>query len=115
MRARRNGEQWREIVAAFERSNQSVERYCAKRDILPGTLRWWRWRLRSTGDSGPETAVPRTNDEIRLVPVSVVGLAAGSPRDAAVEITFADVCVRVEPGTDAAYVATLVAEIRSRC
>ena len=114
MGARRNGEQWRKIVAAFERSNQSVERFCAKRDILPGTLRWWRWRLRSTGD-GPEVAAPRTNDEVRLVPVSVVGMSAGNLRDAAVEITFADVCVRVEPGTDAAYVAMLVAEIRSRC
>jgi hypothetical protein len=114
MRARGNGDQWQGIVAAFEQSNQTVERFCAKRDIRPGTFRWWRWRLRSAG-GGAVSAAARGSDEVRLVPVSVVGLAAGSPRDAAVDIMFADVCVRVQPGTDAAYVATLVAELRSRC
>jgi hypothetical protein len=114
MRTRRSGEQWRALVAAFEQSNQSVERFCAKQDIRPGTFRWWRWRLRSGGDGAVSTAA-RGNDEVRLVPVSVVGLAAGSVRSAAVEITFADVCVRVEPGTDATYVAALVAELRSKC
>lgn len=114
MHARRNGEQWQEIVAAFEQSNQSVERFCAKRGIRPGTFRWWRWRLRS-GRAGAGSGAPRETEEVRLLPVSVVGLSAGSTRNAAIEITFADVCMRVEPGTDAAYVATLVAELRSRC
>jgi len=98
----------------FEQSNQSVERFCAKRDIRPGTFRWWRWRLRSGGD-GAVSAEARGNDEVRLLPVSVVGPAAGGVRETAVEITFADLCVRAEPGTDAVYVATLVAELRSRC
>lgn len=52
---------------------------------------------------------------MRLIPVDVVGLAARANSRAPVEIAFADVAVRVEAGTDAAYVASLVAELRSRC
>jgi hypothetical protein len=115
MGARRTGDQWQAIVAAFERSTQSVEQFCAKRDIRPGTFKWWRWRLRTAGDVAATAITSRKNGEIRLLPVSIVGSSARSARESSVEITFADVSVRVEPGTDAAYVATLVAELRSRC
>jgi len=115
MRARRNGDQWQAIVAAFERSTQSVEQFCAKRDIRPATFKWWRWRLRSAGDVVATALTAGKSGEIRLLPVSVVGSSARSAGESAVEITFADVSIRVEPGTDAAYVATLVAEMRSRC
>jgi hypothetical protein len=49
------------------------------------------------------------------VPVDVVGLSARVSSRAHVEIAFADMAVRVEPGTDAAYVASLVAELRAQC
>jgi len=101
-------------MAAFEQANQSTERFCAKRRIRPGTFKWWRWRLRDSGTS-PRTAVAAAGKDVRLIPVDVVGLAARVNSGALVEITFSGVAVRVEPGTDAAYVASLVAELRSRC
>jgi transposase-like protein len=103
------------IVAAFEQSSQSVERFCAKRGIRPATFRRWRWRLRDSSASSETSSAPSAGDDVRLVPVDVVGLAARAHSRAPVEIAFADVAVRVEPGTDAAYVASLVAELRSRC
>ena len=115
MGARRSGDQWLAIVTEFEQSSQSVERYCAKLDIRPSTFRWWRWRLQSASDRTRTLAALREKDEVRLVPVSVVGATEQVGGAAAIEITFADVSVRVVSGTDAAYVATLVAELRSRC
>lgn len=115
MRTRRSSEQWTAIVAAFERSNQSVERYCAKRGIRPATFKWWRWRLRESSAAAAGRVVPSSGAEVRLVPVDVVGLAAHTSNRAHVEIAFADVTVRVEVGTDATYVASLVTELRSRC
>jgi len=115
MRARRTGEQWLAIVAAFERSMQSAEQFCAKRDIRPATLKWWRWRLRGDGEVAATAITARKNGEVRLLPVSIVGSPARNAHESVVEITFADVSIRFEPGTDAAYVATLVAEMRSRC
>lgn len=47
--------------------------------------------------------------------MDVVGLAAHVSGGTHVEIRFADMVVRVEDGVDAAYVASLVAELRSRC
>jgi hypothetical protein len=115
MRTRRSSEQWTTIVAAFEDSNQSIERFCGKRGIRPGTFRWWRWRLRDSSAATETSSAPLAGNDVRLIPVDVVGLAARVNRGAPVEIAFADVAVRVEPGTDAAYVASLVAELRSRC
>lgn len=115
MPTRRSSEQWTAIVAGFARSNQSVERYCAKRGLRPATFRWWRWRLRDSSSSPAESVGPSRSDEVRLVPVDVVGLAAHVSGGTHVEIRFADMVVRVEDGVDAAYVASLVAELRSRC
>jgi hypothetical protein len=112
MAARRSSEQWAAIVAAFEQTSEPVERFCTRRKLRPATFRWWRWRLRETvAATGAATAT----DEVRLIPVDVVGLSARRSASTPVEIAFADVAVRVEPGTDIAYVASPVAELRSRC
>lgn len=48
-----------------------------------------------------------------MVPVDVVRVAPGS--GPCITIAVSDVEVRVEVGTDAGYVATLVAHLRSQC
>lgn len=111
MSARKSRNQWVKIVTAFERSGLPVEDFCARRGIKAGTLRWWRWQL---GDRVP---VAPTSD-VRLVPVDVVtdslGVApAAGPRRLVIGV--AGVSVHVEIGTDAAYVAALVAELGRRC
>lgn len=110
MGARRSREQWVAILRAFERSGQPVTRFCAKRQIRPDTLKWWRWRLREA--SSVEVGTER--EAVRLVPIDVVGVAtAGEPR--VIAISVSNVEVRIEVGTDVSYVGTLVAELRSRC
>jgi hypothetical protein len=111
MAARRKGrDEWAAIVAAFEGSGEPAAKFCARRGIRVGTLKWWRWRVR--GRRCGATALARSND-VRLVPVDVVGLSAARP--SAVTIALADLELRVEVGTEVTYVAELVGELRSRC
>jgi hypothetical protein len=110
MTARKSRKQWAKLLAAFERSGLPVEEFCARRRLKPGTLRWWRWQL---GDRGP--AMPAS--DVRLVPVEVVDRPerAPTPGPRGLVIGVAGVSVHVEIGTDAAYVAEIVAEIGRRC
>lgn len=102
MRARKSRGQWAKIIATFERSGQTLDRFCAKRRIKPSTLKWWQWHLRS--DARPDTGV-------RLVPVDIVASAVA----ASVTISVAGTELRVDVGADVGYVTELVAALRSRC
>lgn len=111
MHVRRSRSQWAVIIKAFERSGGSHEEFCAKRDLNLGSFRGWLYRLRKGAESAPEVA---------LVPVTVSGPASSPSREVGeaggqIVIAVSDVHVRVVPGTDAGYVAALVAELRSRC
>ena len=91
---------------------RSATEFCAERGIRPKTFGWWRWHLRE------ELRARKQKEEIRLLPVKVAP-AMAIPACAAcaryVAIVVGDVEVRIEVGTEVAYVATLVAELRSRC
>ena len=94
-------EQWAALIAAFEKTNQPVAQFCAKRVISPKTFAWWRWQLRDTA--------PRS-DGVKLLSVHVVENApAPSPK---IAIAFSDGEVRVDVGADVEYVAALVASLR---
>jgi hypothetical protein len=93
------------VLKEFARSGDSIEKFCAKRRIRVKTLKWWRWTL---GD-----APSARRKDVRLVPVDVIGLAA--PRPTTIAITIAALELRVEVGTDVAYVGELVRALRSRC
>jgi hypothetical protein len=105
---RRSRAQWASIVAEFRDSGESIAAFAAKRRLRVSSLKWWCWRVRDTNTTRPEGG-----DEVRLVPVDVVGLAARARQP--VVVAIGDVEVRVEVGTDAAYVGALVRELRSRC
>jgi len=108
MAVRKNREQWVAVVGAFEQSGESLAKFCKKRRIRVASLKWWRWRLRDA-----RAAKALAKDEVRLVPVDVIGLAASRP--SGVTIALADVEVRIAVGTDVTYVGALVGELRSRC
>jgi len=106
MHARKNRQGWQGIIRAFERSGETHEAFCAARDLNVGTFRAWLYRLRRDASEG-----------VQLVAVDV------APREATVAsmewgrpivVCVAGVELQVAPGTDAAYVARLVGELR-RC
>jgi hypothetical protein len=111
MRARRSRSEWSSIIKAFKKAGGSHEEFCRERGLNLGSFRGWLYRLQRKETSAPEVA---------LVPVTVTGvtsLPAGEVAGTAAEIVVAvaSMDVRVAPGTDVAYVAALVAELRARC
>jgi transposase-like protein len=105
---RRTREQWAALVATFERTGLSVERFCAPRGIAPPTLRWWRWQLRDTGEGRRRAH----NDTVRLLSVDVADERRAARSTSHVSIVLSDVEVRVDVGADVEYVAALVARLR---
>lgn len=121
MRARTNRQEWKRLITRFEDSGQSVGRFCEAHGLARKTFSWWRWRLRDERTPAPKTrATRRRQPTVRLLPVKVTLPTSGPEfmernRTAPISITVGGVDVRVEVGTDATYVATLVSELRSRC
>ena len=54
---RRSREEWRELVARFEASDQTREEFCAERGIGASTLRRWCSRVRARAPTA-STATP---------------------------------------------------------
>jgi hypothetical protein len=42
---------WTDLIAEFERSQLSAKAFSEKNNILPGTLHWWRRRLKKINTS----------------------------------------------------------------
>lgn len=106
----RSRAEWAEIVDEFERSSESHLEFCAVRDLNVGSFRNWLYRLRSGRRQGKvaRSATPR------LLAVRADAAAMfGEPRF--VEIAVASLVVRAATGTDVAYVAELVTQLRARC
>lgn len=108
MGIRKRRAEWAVVLAKFEASGETIADFCARRRLSSRTLTWWRWRLRR------ERREVRETKEVRLVAVdvprpSLVGVAG------AVGIVLGELEIRVDVGTDVAYVAGLVAALRARC
>ena len=72
--------------------------------VKPRTLQWWTWKLRR--EAGAIRA--------EFLPV-VVAEQAPAALGAALELETHGVRLRVEVGSDVAYVAALLAAIRAAC
>jgi hypothetical protein len=104
----RSPAEWLSIVRAFERSGESHAEFCSKRGLKLWTFRMWLYRTRR------QLAASAATDVV-LVPVEVTTSSKTAPSASPVIVAVAGVEVRVDVGTDVAYVAELVAELRSRC
>jgi transposase-like protein len=76
--------------------------------VRAGTLSWWRWKLHREGPP------PERRGGAEFLPV-VIAEPTLALQASCVEVEANGVKLRVEPGTDVGYVASLVAAIRSRC
>ena len=100
MSPRRGREYWTGIVADLEASGLTHEQFASQRRVNIGSLRSWLYRLRREGVG------------VRLLPVRVEATARGAD---IVEIGIAGAVLHVGVGTDVAYVAELVTQLRDRC
>ena len=89
---------WRALIAAQERSGQTVQEFAAARGLATGTLYWWRSRLRDRGD---------------LVRVAVVDpAAADDPARPSFELQLGDIVLRVPAGFDERELRRLLQALR---
>lgn len=91
---------WQQLVGEVE-EGASVADVARRHRVQPGTLSWWRWKLKKVA---PAKAM--------LLPVVVRPVAARSPALGAIEIQVGDLIVRVPTDTDVEFVARLVAALR---
>jgi hypothetical protein len=95
---------WKSTVSRWKRSGLTAGEFAEREDVSPRTLRWWSSAL-SRG-----TRAVRGQAEMSPAPIEII-LPAEQAR-AHVEISVQGAVLRVEVGTDAAYVGALVQALR---
>jgi transposase-like protein len=98
---------WRSLIAAQERSGESVAQFAERRGLNPATLYWWRSRLRSRERAQPE-----------FVPIEIVGAERSMPstNDGVFELKLAGGRrLRVPPRFDADELARLIVAVERAC
>jgi transposase-like protein len=91
---------WQQLVGEVE-EGASVADVARRHRVQPGTLSWWRWKLKRVAPAQP-----------MLLPVVVRPVASSSPVPSTIEVHFGDLIVRVPTDTDVAYVVKLIAALR---
>ena len=97
---------WESTVREFEESDETQAAFAQRRGFSVAALRHWRLKLQREHEAG-------LGDEVRVVPVTITSSAAAAAAEF-VEIGIGDVVLRVRAGTDAVYVAQLVAALRGQ-
>lgn len=106
--ARHDRQFWARAVREVERGS-SLGDVARRLGVQPRTLTWWRWRLRRDGAAAAGKLAKRAE----FIPVVMTAGAVASR--GVVEVDAGAARVRVEAGTDVAYVAALVSALRSSC
>lgn len=104
-------DEWAELVAKFDLSEERIKRFCAKHRVAPKTFARWRWRLRKERKGRR----PRGRSGVRLVAVDVKPAPTIANGNGVFQIALGDIELRIEVGTDIGYVSALVGALRSRC
>lgn len=99
---------WARRVAAFERSEQTRGAWCAEQGVNANTLDYWRRKLKL----GSTALVPIVIEPAaRVTPVDRSNAVGGA---ALVEIALPNgTQIRVLPGTDALWLASLLQSLRT--
>ena len=94
---------WEARIAELARG-RSVASVALQHGVLPGRLRWWRWRL---GSAPPTAIVPARMIEILPAPpVEAVG---------GLRILVGDVVLELPAGTSPEYVGRVLGATRASC
>ncbi len=116
---RRSRAEWREIVQRQARSGLSVTRFAARERLSAQSLFWWRWRLRSDGETPVAAPADGTAsiDKIELIPVE---LARVDPLPVGTSTGFelrlgTDITLRIPCGFDARELRRLLEVLQQSC
>lgn len=100
-KATTKSEQWRERLAAQERSGSSVKQFCTERGLTECTFYAWRKRLRGEGP-------------VRFALVERGGMGQEPAREASLELVLATgERLRIGAGVDSATLRTVLDALRA--
>jgi transposase-like protein len=107
--AKKHGREFWAGLSAEVDAGRSVDAVSKRHGVRPKTLSWWRWKL-----SQGATRTFRKSRKNALLPVVVTDgdVARGGEL---LEVAVDDVRIRLECGTDVAYVARLINALRRSC
>jgi hypothetical protein len=98
---RKSREWWRKTVGRWKSGGLTAEEFASKEGVNASTLRWWS----SRASRGTRAA----HGSIVVQPIEIAMPGAGQATSGGiVEVAVAGMVVRVEVGTDVAYVAELL-------
>jgi hypothetical protein len=106
--AKKHGREFWAGLSAEVDAGRSVDAVSKRHRVRPKTLSWWRWKLNQA--PSPSTRKSRNSE---FLPVVVTERHAG--RGEVLEVLVDDVRIRLESGTDVAYVARLIDALRRPC
>jgi transposase-like protein len=100
---RRSAQEWAQCVKLFEASGQKLKEFCRENGLAPSSFSYWRRQLRSK----VERSVAQKLIEVRPAAVAM--------SSAAMRIAVrGGICMEVQEGTDAAWVAGVVRALASQ-
>lgn len=107
---RTSRDEWQERVRRFEASGLPAAAYARKHGMAPGTLSWWRWKLRRK----VRAARPRRRraGAAEFVELSTLGFASASPCGERFELTIGDVTLRIPADFDEASLGRVLGVVR---
>lgn len=105
---RRSASEWKGLVSTWRRSGESAGEFAARSAVSDRTLRWWAWKL----ERGTRAKRERTTRAPAPIEIALEEAPVGA--GGRVELVVGDVVLRVETGTDPAYVALLVNRLARR-
>jgi transposase-like protein len=100
---RRSAQEWAHCVRLFEASGLKVKEFCRERSLAPSSFSYWRRRLRSN----PGRSVVEKLIEVRP---AAVAMSTAVMRIA----VQGGICLEVEEGADATWVAGVVRALLSK-
>lgn len=100
--SRQDRDFWERTIVDFERSGATHAVFAQRAGVTLGALRHWLYKLRR--ERSPRGA----GTSVRLVPIEITNTSAPD----LLEIGIGAAIVRFRAGTDPAYIARLVAQLR---
>lgn len=104
---KRSASEWKQLVSAWRRSGERAAEFAAHASVSDRTLRWWAWKL--------ERGTRAKREQTKRAPAPIeIALDEAPAAGGRVELVVGDVVLRVDAGTDPAYVALLVNRLAAR-
>jgi len=112
---RESREVWAKRVERWRDSGLTAKEFAAETGLNPGTLTYWKWRLRGAGGVKPEQSAVGGACFVEIAPSAVAAAPSESAEPEPIEVVLHDnLRIRVPARFDAAALGRLLAVLERR-